>query len=73
MPKFTFISEHNTGEKITFEFNKEYLPDILQEFEMFLRGAGFHFSGNLDFVEDAYEGQGFAQFDPNAKEFYHHV
>ena len=55
------------------EFTKEYLPDILQEFEMFLRGAGFHFGGNLDFVEDAYEGQGFAQFDPNAKEFYHHV
>lgn len=73
MPKFTFISEHNTGEKITFEFTKEYLPDILQEFEMFLRGAGFHFGGSLDFVEDAYEGQGFAQFDPNAKEFYHHV
>ena len=73
MPKFTFISEHNTGEKITLEFNKEYLPDILQEFEMFLRCAGFHFGGNLDFVEDTYEGQGFAQFDPNAKEFYHHV
>jgi hypothetical protein len=68
MPKFTFISEHNTGEKITFEFNKEYLPDILQEFEMFLRGAGFQFNGNLDFVEDAYEGQGFGQFDPNQKE-----
>ena len=73
MPKFTLISEHNTGEKITLEFNKEYLPDILQEFEMFLRGAGFQFGGNLDFVEDAYEGQGSAQFDPNAKEFYHHV
>jgi hypothetical protein len=68
MPKFTFISEHNTGEKITFEFNKEYLPDILQEFEMFLRGAGFQFNGNLEFVEDAYEGQGFGQFDPNQKE-----
>lgn len=68
MPKFTFISEHNTGEKITFEFKKEYLPDILQEFEMFLRGAGFHFSGNLDFVSD-YEGQGFAQYDPNQKEW----
>jgi hypothetical protein len=69
MPKFTFISEHNTGEKITFEFTKEYLPDILQEFEMFLKGAGFHFSGNLDIVENEHEGQGFAQFDPNQKEW----
>ena len=69
MPKFTLISEHNTGEKITLEFNKEYLPDILHEFEMFLKGAGFHFSGNLDIVENEYQGQGFAQFDPKQKEW----
>jgi hypothetical protein len=72
MPKFTFICDHG-NEKTTVEFDKEYLPDILENIEMFLRGAGFHFGGNLDFVEDAYEGQGFEQFDPNAKEFYHHV
>ena len=73
MPKFTLIAEHSSGEKATLEFEKEYLPDVLENIEMFLRGAGFHFAGNLDFVEDAYEGQGFEQFDPNAKEFYHHV
>jgi hypothetical protein len=69
MPKFTFIAEHLTGEKITTEFDKEHLSDIVENFEMFLRGAGFHFSGNLEFVEDAYDGQGFAQFDPNQKEW----
>ena len=34
----------------TIEFDAEYLPDILQHFEMFLRGSGFHPSGTLDFV-----------------------
>jgi hypothetical protein len=28
------------------------LDDILNEFEMFLRGAGFHFEGHLDFVNE---------------------
>jgi hypothetical protein len=74
MPKFTFIAEHSTGEKTTLEFEKDYLPYILENIEMFLRGTGFHFTGNLDFVEDAYEGQGFEQFDPKQeKELYHHV
>jgi hypothetical protein len=69
MPKFTFIAEHDSGEKVTFETDKEYIHDVLEDFQMFLRGVGFHFGGNLDFVEDAYEGQGFAQFDPSQKEW----
>jgi hypothetical protein len=36
----------------TVEFSADYLPDILEQFEMFLRGSGFHFSGTLDFVPD---------------------
>lgn len=36
----------------TVEFSADYLPNILEHFEMFLRGSGFHFSGNLDFVSD---------------------
>ena len=69
MPKFTLISEHASGEKTTLEFEKDYLPDVLEYFENFLRGTGFHFTGNLDFVENEYDGQGFAQFDPNQKEW----
>ena len=34
------------------EFDADYLPDILEHFEMFLRGSGFHPSGTLDFVDD---------------------
>ena len=48
------ISGHNA--ETTVEFSAEYLPDILQHFEMFLRGSGFHQSGALEFVdyEDEY-------------------
>jgi len=40
----------------TVEFSADYLPDILQHFEMFLRGSGYHPSGTLEFVdyEDPY-------------------
>ena len=36
----------------TVEFSADSLPDILQHFEMFLRGSGFHPSGTLDFVDE---------------------
>ena len=36
----------------TIEFHADSLSDILEQFEMFLRGSGFHTSGTLDFVPD---------------------
>jgi hypothetical protein len=62
MSKFTFVCQeesmpfvHSIQSKRTVEFNAETLDDILNEFEMFLRGAGFHFDGRLDIVnEDDY-------------------
>ena len=57
MSKFTFVCQeesmpfvHSTQSKRTVEINAETLDDILNEFEMFLRGAGFHFNGQLDIV-----------------------
>ena len=40
----------------TIEFSADYLPDVLEHFEMFIRGSGFIVSGKLDFVdyEDPY-------------------
>ena len=35
----------------TIEFSADSLPDILEHFEMFIRGSGFHPSGVLDFVD----------------------
>jgi hypothetical protein len=34
------------------EFDADSLPTILEHFEMFLRGSGFHPSGTLDFVDE---------------------
>ena len=42
------ISGHNT--ETTIEFDADYVPDILQHFEMFLRGSGFHQSGASEFA-----------------------
>jgi hypothetical protein len=49
--KFTLISEIGNA-KITHEFTEHNLRDVLSNIEMFLRGSGFHFDGNLEFVED---------------------
>lgn len=50
----------------TIEFSADCLPDILEQFEMFLRGSGFHFSGNLDFVSDEEFYGEIPDFDPPA-------
>ncbi len=59
MSKYTFISEDDPvsfGEGIaakrTIEFNAVALVDVIQEFQMFLKGAGFVFDGHLDIIED---------------------
>ena len=57
--KFTFIAEHDSGEKVTYETEKEFLHDVVDDFELFLRGCGFYFDGNLDFVEE----QRYSAFD----------
>lgn len=40
----------------TIEFSADYISDVLEHVEMFLRGSGFIVSGKLDFVdyEDPY-------------------
>lgn len=63
MPKFTLIGEHTDlkqnpdGTKVQYEFNCDYLQEILEHFELFLRGCGFNPTGKLDFVpEQEYYG-----------------
>jgi hypothetical protein len=58
------ISGHNA--ETTVEFSAEYLPDILQHFEMFLRGSGFHQSGTLEFVD---EEEYFPKFEPAEEDY----
>lgn len=75
--KFTFIAEHDSGEKITYESEKEFLHDVVDDFELFLRGAGFYFDGKLEFVKyetDTVEltdlGETFAKMSPHDLEEY---
>jgi hypothetical protein len=51
MPNFTFTCQHESGETITFETNKEFIGDVISDFELFLKGAGFMFDGYLDFTD----------------------
>lgn len=60
MPKFTFTCEHEHPIKkdvnistITYESNREYLGDILEDFRDFLKGCGFHIDGEIDVVNES--------------------
>ena len=62
MPKFTFKCEHEglrTDDVVitnTTEFRGETLDEVLENFERFLKGSGYFFDGQLDFVkEDNFE------------------
>lgn len=45
---FEFVYKNSEGAKTTKEFKATNLEIVLQEFEQFLRGAGFYFEGRLD-------------------------
>lgn len=59
MAKFTFICEdepipfNSIEAKRSFQFNSDSLGQIVEEFENFLRGCGFAFKGQLDFIDDS--------------------
>jgi hypothetical protein len=56
MTKYTLIAEHtelytgNTISKSTHEFEVDGLMDVVENVELFLKGAGFVFDGFLDIV-----------------------
>jgi hypothetical protein len=54
MPKFTLSAEWEGDEntKVTHEFDREFLPDVIEQFQMFLRGCGYYFKGELQFVTE---------------------
>lgn len=60
MAKYTFICEEEptpystfVKSKKTIEFRADGLSDVLEQFESFLRGSGFSFQGQLDFIDDS--------------------
>jgi hypothetical protein len=51
MPKFTLISEHDDSTRTTVEFEHDFLPNVLMQMDMFLRGTGFVYDGSLSIEE----------------------
>lgn len=61
-PRYRFSVDHeNENGRTTFsntlEFDAEVLPDVIGNFELFLRGAGFIFDGSVDITQNAYTVQ----------------
>ena len=55
MPKFTLVCDHSCDldtHIVKHEFTAEHIYDVVEQFEMFLRGAGYVFNGTLDFIDD---------------------
>lgn len=52
--KYTLTCEEGNF-KNTVNFEEVYLPSVLENMELFLRGCGFYFEGKLEFVDDNYE------------------
>lgn len=58
MSKFTFVYQNfdiysnELTSKITTETNAETLNEVLEEFECFLKGAGYYFDGKIDIVKE---------------------
>lgn len=57
MPKFTLIAEHtdNSGNCIsrnTHEFEVDFLDEVLENMDQFIRGTGFFPSGVLNYAEE---------------------
>jgi hypothetical protein len=46
------IENHDVVDRIETEFEAIYLDDIIERFESFLKGSGFHFKGHLQIVSD---------------------
>lgn len=52
MSKFMLSMIEENGDVTTKEFDTDYLYDILERTEDFLRGCGFVFEGQLEIVND---------------------
>ena len=63
--KYTLIAEDEFGGSTTTrEFTEDFLPQVLTEIELFLKGAGFVFNGNLDFVDEFAETNSDFELEP---------
>ena len=75
MAKFTLIREDSTyynNSKSTSEFSAVTLENVIEEFEMFLKGCGFVFDGHLGVVQEYYDTYTDVNKDINDYHIYEH-
>lgn len=52
MLKFEYQFDDGSA-KVVFEMSPESsLPEVVEQFELFLKAAGYSFDGSLDFIEE---------------------
>ena len=56
MTKFEFKCTQDTGvgaaRTTIVQTDAHHLPEVIEEFQTFLRGCGYYFDGELEFVEE---------------------
>ena len=52
--KYTLTCEQGTF-KTTTEFEEDFLPSVLENMQLFLKGCGFYFDGTLDIINEETE------------------
>jgi hypothetical protein len=55
MAKFTFMCNEEDDTDSSLSFNADYMGEVLEKFEQFLKGSGYYFEGNLEFVTHDYD------------------
>lgn len=68
MPRFTLICDHSRDldtHIVTHEFNAENLFDVVDNIDMFLKGAGYVNKGNLEFVKEEQHSKYYYDKDRN--------
>ena len=70
MPKFTLIAEHKDFfgrqlSKTTHEFEVDHIGDVLENVDLFLRGAGFNPDGTLDYIQEDFNSENLMDYGDN--------
>jgi hypothetical protein len=52
--KYTLTCEQGSFKNTT-EFEEDFLPSVLENMQLFLRGCGFYFDGTLDIINEETE------------------
>lgn len=50
--KFTFTGEKYSGEKVSHEFKADFLNEVVFKMDLFLKGVGFQYEGQLEIVKE---------------------